>query len=173
MNQYFDTGLITIDGDTDETEFEIFDILKRNAEYLYVTNRGSNKMFVKTYTFEKSSKRMWPTDERWIRPRQTYRFHNVSKILIGKTSFGNEYHITEFDALEIPEKTEGVHADTDGLMKINFAENVPKMEIVNDKLQDIVIRISHNESDISEDIPILAKDRLIFYKIRRIEFVKG
>lgn len=170
MNQYFDI-FTTVDGDTDELGFEIFDILKRNAEYLYVTNDGSNKMFVKTYTYEKLSKRMWPTAERWIRPGQTMRFHNVSKILIGKTSIGNQYRITEFKSIFV--QTEDVRDDTDGLMKINFAETVPKMEIVNDKLQDIVIRISHDESDFSEDIPILAKEIMIFYKIRRIEVVKG
>uniref|UniRef100_A0A6M3XZ74 Uncharacterized protein n=1 Tax=viral metagenome TaxID=1070528 RepID=A0A6M3XZ74_9ZZZZ len=171
MNQYFDTGLITIDGDTDELEFEIFDIIKRNAKNLYVTNYGSNKMFVKTYTYEKKSRRLWPTVELWIRPRQTKCFHNVSKILIGKTSIGNEYHITEFK--HIPVKIEDVRADTDGLMKISFAENVPEIEIINENAQDLVIRISHNESDVSNDKHIVPGDMITFYDIKRIEVVKG
>lgn len=58
-------------------------------------------------------------------------------------------------------------------MKIKFTENIPKMEIVNEELSDLIIRISHNESDLSNDIHIVPRDTVTFYDIRKIEVVKG
>jgi len=125
-NYYFSTELITVEGDTDEVTFEIFSALARNAKDLYVINDGINKMFVKTYTdIKDSNNKLWqafkrgeidegrflsqikiiknfiPTEERWIYPGQIRCFHNVFKILIGKTHIGNQYRITEFKPYEI------------------------------------------------------------------------
>lgn len=105
MNQYFDTGIIT-DGDTCEITFEIFSVLGRNAKCLHIINDGTVKMFVKTYTDIKSIARLgwkvWPTAECWIYPGQRRGFHDVYQVLVGKTSIGNQYRITEFDIVQLP-----------------------------------------------------------------------
>lgn len=127
MDCYFDTGIIT-DGDTDEITFEIFATLGRNAKYLHIINDGTVKMFVKTYTDIKNpNNELWqafkhgeidenrflsqttkfiknfvPIAECWIYPGQTRGFHDVYKVLVGKTSIGNQYRITEFGITQLP-----------------------------------------------------------------------
>ena len=119
QKHYFDT-LQTV-GNNIET-FEIFAALARNAKDLYVINEGPDKMFVKTYSGDKGQnmdiwqavKRkeidpqyyhpmpLYPTAECWVYPGQTKCFHDVYKLLISKTSIGNQYRITEF----IPAKSQ-------------------------------------------------------------------
>jgi hypothetical protein len=99
LKHYFDTGPIIIgDGWASDSysTIEIFAALGRNAKDLYVINEGPDKMFVKTYTDYKLSRKLLPTEERWIYPGETRCFHDVYRILIAKTSIGNQYHITEF-----------------------------------------------------------------------------
>jgi len=88
---YFNTGLKTVNKVV--TIYNIFATLIREAEHIYVTNDGSNKMFVQTYT-NKTGK-LYPNKECWTYPRGKRRFHDVYEILIAKTPLGNQYHISE------------------------------------------------------------------------------
>ena len=88
---YFNTGLKTVNNAV--TIYNIFSILIREAEHIYVTNNGSSKMFVQTYTNKKG--KLYPNKECWIYPRGRRRFHDVYKILIAKTPIGNQYRISE------------------------------------------------------------------------------
>lgn len=96
IDRYFDTAIIT-DGDTGEITFEIFATLGRYAKCLNIINDGTLKIFVKTYTNVKNSNNNFvPNEECWIYPGQRRGFHDVYKVLVGKTSAGNQYRITEF-----------------------------------------------------------------------------
>jgi hypothetical protein len=89
--RYFNTGLKTVNNVV--TIYNIFSILIREAEHMYVTNNGSNKMFVQTYTNKKG--KLYPNKECWIYPKRVRRFHDVHEILIAKTPIGNQYRISE------------------------------------------------------------------------------